>query len=350
MSLYFFWILSVSLLLGQLVLLIALAWRKQKMSAEEQAINEQYEALTDSFSSYMVDPSDDRFIQEIHSNPHRTVVLERLLNGYVSVTKGGVASPLVAKLSEDFLSGQYAKQLLRKNWAVRMNTLYFIEDFHMKSLQPVLKEKLGKSSQLDQETQQLIRTLASLDDASTISVLARYPDAPVRLYTDVLKRLEERTRLEELDAALRNETHNKALKHAAISYIGMYGLTEFLPRIENELEAHEGEVRIQALKAILHLQYLTDPGLLLPFFRSSSWAERMYASRIAGRLQLSRFKEVLSTMLGDPVWWVRYSAAEALVQFSDGDILLAHLSADHPDRFARDMAAQWKSSLLGSET
>ncbi|WP_033541122.1 HEAT repeat domain-containing protein [Planococcus sp. CAU13] len=349
MSLSFFWILSLSLLFAQLVLLLALARRKQKMSAKEQAITQQYEALSDTFSSYMVDPSDDRFIEEIRTNPHQTVVLERLLNGYVSVTKGGVKSPLVAKLSEDFLSAHYVRQLSHKNWAIRMNTLYYIEDFHMQSLQPVLKEKLGKSTQLDQETQQLIRTLASLDEPATISVLAKYPDAPVRLYTDVFKRLEEKTRLEELDTALRNENNNKALKHAAISYIGMSGLIAFLPRIEDELESEEGELRIQALKAILHLQYLTDPDSLVPFLQSPSWPERMYACRIAGKLQLSRFKENLSTLLGDPVWWVRYSAAEALVQFSDGDILLTHLSAHHPDRYARDMAAQWKSSLLGSE-
>lgn len=350
MSLYFFLALSASLFLAQLALLLALAWRKQKMSAKEQAIAQQYEALTDMFSSYMLDPSDDRFLQEIRSNPYQTVVLERLLNGYVSVTKGGVTSPLVAKLSEDFLSGHYAKQLQRKSWAIRMNTLYFIEDFHMQSLKPLLKEKLDKSAQLDQEAQQLIRTLSSLNEPATLSVLARYLDAPVRLYLDVFKRLEESTRLAELDAALRNETPNKALKHAAISYIGMSGLIAFLPRIEEELKMEEGELRIQALKAIFHLQYLTDPDILLPFLQSSSWPERMYASRIAGKLQLSRFKELLSTLLGDPVWWVRYSAAEALVQFSDGDILLAHLSDAHPDRFARDMAAQWKSSLLGSET
>src|SRR5690606_29170650 len=105
-----------------------------------------------------------------------------------------------------------------------MNTLYYIEDFHMQSLKPLLKDKLDKSVQLDQETQQLIRTLASLNDRTVIAVLAGYHDAPVRLYTDVFKRLEEWTRLEELDAALSNDTQNNALKHAAISYIGIAGL------------------------------------------------------------------------------------------------------------------------------
>jgi hypothetical protein len=66
----FFWILSVSLLLGQIALLLALAWRKQKMAAKERAITEQYDAMTDAFSSYMMDPSDLRFIEEIRTAQH----------------------------------------------------------------------------------------------------------------------------------------------------------------------------------------------------------------------------------------------------------------------------------------
>lgn len=349
MTIYHIWALIALLLFAQFVLLLFLAWRKQSLVVKERLITQQYDDLTDGFSSYMLDPSDDRFVHEIRNASYKTIVLERLLNGYVAVTKSGVTSPLVKHLSEDFLTERYTKQLSTKNWAIRMNTLYFIEDFHMQSLTPQLKDMLHKAVRLDQETQQLIRTLASLNEPVTLAALARFSDAPVRLYIDVFKRLDEQTRLLELHVALSDEKKNRALKHAAISYIGFAGLTELLPRIEKELQNEDAETRIQALKSILHLQYVSDPSLLSPFFHSSSWQERMFASRIAGRLQLSRFKEVLSELLGDSVWWVRYSAAEALVQFSDGDILLSHLSANHPDRFARDMAAQWKSSLLGSE-
>lgn len=342
-------ILVAVLFFSQLVLLFILAWRKKRLTKKEQAINEQYEALTDSFSSYMMDPSDERFIQELSRSSHKEVVLEHLLNGYVSVTKSSSTSSLVGKLSKDFLTERYTKQLKRKSWAIRMNTLYFIEDFHMQSLSPLLKEKLHKSFRLDQETQQLIRTLASLNESEIVSALARYPDAPVRLYIDVFKRMESSTQTEALSAALKTENDNKTLKYAAISYIGMAGLTIFLPRIEEELQNQDGEIRIQVLKSILRLQYITAPSSLMPFFHSASWQERMFASRIAGRLQLSRYKEILSELLGDSIWWVRYSSAEALTQFSDGDILLTHLSTNHPDRFARDMAAQWETFLLGSE-
>lgn len=349
MTIYSLWILNAVLFVGQIVLLLILAWRKQRSTAKERAINEQYNALTDAFSSYMMDPADERFIQEIRCSSHQAVVLERLLNGYVSVTKNSATSPLVSKLSEDFLTNRYTQQLSRRSWAIRMNTLYFIEDFHMQSLTPLLKEKLQKTSKLDQEAQQLVRTVASLNEPDALYVLAQYPEASVRLYTDVFKRLKKETQLKEIDAALLDKTNNQTLKHAAISYIGMSGLTAFLPYIERELQNEDSEIRIQALKSVLHLQYLTDANLLLPFFHSASWQERMFATRIAGRLQLSRFKEVLSELLGDSEWWVRYSSAEALTQFSDGDILITHLSLNHPDPFARDMATQWKLSPLGSE-
>lgn len=349
MNIYFFWLVIVILVLAQILLLLVLSLRKLLLNKRERTINQQYELLTESFSSYMLDPTDDRFLEEIRTTSNQTVVLERLLNHYVAVTRGSTNSPQVAQLSEKYLTKIYKKRLNRREWAIRMNTLYFIEDFHMKSLSPLLKEKLQKSSRLDQETQQLIRTLTSFNEPMTLSVLAQYSDAPVRLYIDVFKRLEMDIQLKELDAALKNEKNNKVLKYAAISYIGMIGLIEFLPRIEEELQSDDEELRIQALKSIQHLQYISSPNLLTPFFHSSIWQERMFAARIAGKLQLSRYQEVLSELLGDSVWWVRYSSAEALTQFSDGDILLSHLSENHPDRYARDMATQWEASLLGSD-
>ncbi len=343
------WIFIAFLFFGQLLLLVVLALRKQRLTAKEQTINQQYDALTEAFSSYMMDPEDDRFVHEIRQSPHQIVVLERLLNGFVSITKSSISSPLVAQLSQEFLTENYQKKIKQHNWSTRMNTLYFIEDFRMQSLTPLLMEKLQKATRLDQETQQLIRTLAALNEPSTLAILGNHPDASVRLYIDVLKRLAESTRLAQLAKAFEPAETNKTFRHAAITFIGTEGLSAFLPHIEKELQHPDKEIRIQALKSISQLHYISDPVLLMPFFHSSSWQERMFASQIAGRLQLSRFKEVLSELLGDSVWWVRYASAEALVQFADGDILLAHLSMNHPDRFARDMATQWKSSRLGSE-
>ena len=345
MTLSFFLLLTAFLLLFQLGLLLFLVIRKQKRQRYEEEVEKQYVHLTEPFSSYIIDPSDMRFPYALKSINHQQVVLERLLNGYVAFTKGGSASPAVKQLSEDFLTKPYTLILGQRNWARRLNTLHYIEDFHMQSLSALLLERLKHSAKLDIETQQLIRTLASLNETTVINELTRFSNVSVRLLVDVLNRLEKNSANEQIQAAL--EGPDEKLKHAALAYIAYAGSIAFLPQVEKELASTQTETRIQALKTIFRLEYMSDPDLLAPFFESSSWTERMFAARIAGIMQFSRYKKTLSTLLGDSVWWVRYSAAEAYTHFSDGDLILAHLSENHPDRYGRDMAAQWQTFRPG---
>ncbi|WP_046174309.1 HEAT repeat domain-containing protein [Domibacillus indicus] len=340
MTLSFFLLLTASLFLLQIVLLCYLVIRKKRRQRYEEEVESQYNHLVEPFSSYMMEPSDVRFFYAIRSIKHQEVVLERLLNGYVAFTKEAHSSPLVKQLSERFLTEPYRQRLNRRNWAKRINTLHYIEDFHMVSLSPVLLEQLAISNKLDAETRQLIRTLASLDETKVLTELSRFSNAPLRLYADVFSRLKKETAVKEIQSAL--ESTDLSLKHAALIFVGQSGSLAFLPAVEKELAVPHAETRIQALKAIFRLEYMSDPDLLAPFFKSEIWAERMFAARIAGILQLSRYKETLGILLGDSVWWVRYSAAEAFTHFSDGDLLLAHLAENHPDRYGRDMAAQWQ--------
>lgn len=345
MTLSFFLLLTAFLLLFQIGLLLSLVIRKQKRKRYEEEVEKHYVHLTELFSSYIIDPSDMRFHYAIKSIDHQQVVLERLLNGYVSFIKGGSASPVVKQLSEEYLTKTYTLILGQRNWAKRLNTLHYIEDFHMQSLSVLLLERLKNSSKLDMETQQLVRTLASLNETAVVDELTRFSNVPVRLLVDVFSRLKKRNSNEQIRAAL--EGSDEKLKHAALAYIAHAGSLAFLPQVEKELASNQPETRIQALKTIFRLEYMSDPELLAPFFESSSWTERMFAARIAGVMQFSRYKKTLSTLLGDSVWWVRYSAAEAYTHFSDGDLILAHLSENHPDRYGRDMAAQWQTFRPG---
>lgn len=347
MTIYFFLLMIAFLFLFQIALLFYLVIRKKKRQRYEEEIESQYNHLTESFSSYIIEPSDVRFLYAIRTIQHQEVVLERLLNGYVAFTKEANISPLVKQLSEEFLTEPYSRILGQRNWAKRINILHYIEDFHMTSLSPVLFERLTAANTLDVETQQLIRTLASLDETKVIKELGRFPNVPIRLYVDVFNRLHKESTPKEIQSAL--DGTDVTLKYAALVFIGQSGAISFLPAVEKELESSHAETRIQALKTLFRLEYMSDPDLLAPFFESSIWTERMFAARIAGILQFSRYKKILSTLLGDSVWWVRYSAAEAFTHFSDGDVILAHLSENHSDRYGRDMAAQWRIYRPGGD-
>lgn len=89
------------------------------------------------------------------------------------------------------------------------------------------------------------------------------------------------------------------------------------------------------------LSVLEDPEGL-EFAREScahdTWFVRVQAASALGRIGAPEDVDRLVTMLSDPVWWVRYRAAEALIELpSTSTEEMKHLSHSSLDRFARDI-------------
>lgn len=339
MTLFIIFYLIFALIFFQMVLLAFLSIRKWKMNADEKEINHLYNSLLDPFISYMTGQEQHLFIDQIETSRYRSILVEKLLAYYVAVIKGSSFTQEVNVLSEKYLSGPYTAVLKKNNWAKRVNTLHFIEVFKIQSLSPLLLERLYKVKKLDVEAQQLIRTLASLNETSVLDLLRKYPNAPMRLYLDSFSRLDRKLAEQEVEKALAENVI--PIKLSAIAFIGTASLLPFRPHVEQELQSATTEIRIQSLKTLFRLHYMDKPDAIEPFFHSDNWTERMFAARIAGVMTLERFKPKLRHLLSDPVWWVRYSAAEAFSHFGDGELLLTYFSENHEDRFARDMAKQW---------
>ena len=67
----------------------------------------------------------------------------------------------------------------------------------------------------------------------------------------------------------------------------------------------------------------------------------MAAARALGRLGAPEDRELLVEMLGDPHWWVRYHAGQALVAMPFGKLDdLTKIRTALTDRFAADMLGQ----------
>jgi HEAT repeat protein len=82
------------------------------------------------------------------------------------------------------------------------------------------------------------------------------------------------------------------------------------------------------------------------------WQVRSYAALALGRLGDARDRKLLVGMLSDREWWVRYRAAQALLELPGVDEVAAlALRSALTDRFARDMVAQVlaERSLAGAE-
>ncbi len=130
---------------------------------------------------------------------------------------------------------------------------------------------------------------------------------------------------------------------AALDAVARLKLLGFATEVARFLVASDPEVRAAALRAV------SQTGLLPPGARAAVRSAlvdevefvRIHATAAARLLPREQALPVLWQGLGDPSWWVRRAAAEALAAL--GPVGLAELgrAADtHPDRYARDMAAQ----------
>jgi HEAT repeat protein len=112
------------------------------------------------------------------------------------------------------------------------------------------------------------------------------------------------------------------------------------------LRRHSGHHGIVAAALLVVL----EPALLpeLTHFAESEDAEiRKNLAQACGRLGNLEQVPLLVKLMGDPVWWVRYRAAQALLILKDMDgARLAQIRASLDDRYARDMLDQARAEAL----
>jgi HEAT repeat protein len=170
--------------------------------------------------------------------------------------------------------------------------------------------------------------------ADLLPRLARRHDWPVALFAMALAEadaVELSRALGALQAAL-----------APPELVRLLPLTAFLPqeaacRILRELldRSDDPEVLCGVLRAA------RDPALLevvRAACRHEAWSVRTQAAAALGRVGTAEDRPALFALLGDPSWWVRYRAAQALLSGRFGPPgEIAGEAARLPDRFARDI-------------
>jgi HEAT repeat protein len=115
------------------------------------------------------------------------------------------------------------------------------------------------------------------------------------------------------------------------------GLT--IPHIGRLLVSSKDEAVLLACLKSLHLPH--DPAPVRALLLHASWTVRTQAARALGRIGTRDDMPSLLGPLADPVWWVRYRAAEALVSMPGIDREeIARIRLQLTDRYAIDMLDQ----------
>jgi HEAT repeat protein len=193
------------------------------------------------------------------------------------------------------------------------------------------------------------RTLARIDDvfdrdrwAAALTRAMRTRELPYGVLEEVVV-LSEAAADSVIYALLLTERPRVDAIRAAIDGIGRLKLLVFGEEVVRYLSFADPEVRAAALRAVSRLGFLPESsrGDVIAALSDEIDFIRIHAAGAARLLPRPQALAFLSDRLGDRSWWVRRSAADALVSLGNpGLAALGEAARSHPDRFARDMASQ----------
>jgi HEAT repeat protein len=146
-----------------------------------------------------------------------------------------------------------------------------------------------------------------------------------------------------IDALLHDEHRRPVALRAALDGIGRLKLLVFAEEVVPHLSHGDDEVRAAAFRAVSRLGFLPESsrGIVVAAVDDPVDFIRIHATAAARLLPRPQALALLSGALGDRSWWVRRAAADALVGLGPGGLAqLGEAARTHPDRYARDMAAQ----------
>lgn len=116
-----------------------------------------------------------------------------------------------------------------------------------------------------------------------------------------------------------------------------------LPLVLEHAGSHNPEVRAAVLRFLSRQEEAEDDGRVIVLEGMDDDIEfvRVNAVRAARKQPLVQVLPALIERLGDESWWVRKGASETLAAMGPaGEEALFQAAESHPDRYARDMAAQ----------
>ncbi|PSL40116.1 HEAT repeat protein [Planomicrobium soli] len=332
----FIW-LVVGLLGAQLLILFCLILWKARTISHENNIDEIINSLKPQFIDYLEGrrPSEPNLPK---SKNTQAVIMEKMLDEFYSDSYGNLEERKLNQLAEKYLAAHYRKTLKRGTWAERINALYFIEDFYLVSLREDAYQHFLKLKKQDEEFRQCLRVCASLQEERILPVITEKEGLSTGFIKELLFRLNESLMGKILEKIENNNDIAENVLFAFITFNGEQKNEPFFSFVENKIFDERKEVRLKALNSLCNYGKVSNPSILDAFFTSSYWEERMYAAKLTGACSLPQYKQALLELLSDPVWWVRFAAAENIKTFPDGEALLRQVALWDEDAYSRDIA------------
>ncbi|HZG70553.1 MAG TPA: HEAT repeat domain-containing protein [Chondromyces sp.] len=244
----------------------------------------------------------------------------------------------------------YRKRLRHSKPSVRVNSLFYIEYFQLVELQEEVLSLLKKKQLLKQEKYQIYMTLASFSYRGMLDILLSGKE---NLPVFVRRRILETVLNESTIPLVIGEFHRYplAIRESILDVLREKHVrsAEFLSLLEELLqdsaimsESHHMELRVRIWKALAAFGYFPNIDFILHAIPNAKREpERIMLARVMGSIRQEEFIPFLEEMLADSSYLVRNEAAHSISKYRNGINHLRRVVTFHPDRFARDIAAEW---------
>ena len=238
------------------------------------------------------------------------------------------------------LHGEIAR-LRHRDWARRADACRILGAFGYAAAAPALIERLEDPDAMVR--QQAITALGELGAADGLDAIVDALDASGG-WTNLLSLMAlskmgpaSASRVGKLLAASNSSAKTKAL----LQITGQLGVAAD-PGLVRALARHEDpEVRVEAVRTLGSLAPDAESvDICLAAMDDPAWPTRALAARSLGSLGDRRAVPRLERAMGDPAYWVRHRAGEALARLSDAGREALERGLSDPNPFVRDMAAQ----------
>jgi len=259
---------------------------------------------------------------------------ERLAEG---LERSGVAASLLRRLGSSRLTVRMdaLEGLARARLPSTLGPVIHV----MASPRPVLRLMAARAA---------ARTVASWSEPGVDEAIRSFTgalvncDLPVGAAVEMLVLL-ERSAPAALARLLSQADTPAFVLRAALDSVGRLRLVELAYEVGTRVTHPDREVRSAALRALGRLGRvpLRARGAVVIALTDDTEFVRVQAARAAAFVAASDALVALYESLGDLSWWVRRASAESLLHLGrQGISVLAKAARIHPDRFAREMAAQ----------
>ncbi|GKU81623.1 HEAT repeat domain-containing protein [Niallia sp. NCCP-28] len=319
------------------MLLIYLVIRKYRENNREKKIQKHMEQLEPKVFFYIQNP-DSSFLIRVNT-PLKKAALEMLLSRYAGMLEGEKERQALKNLALAYLKDFYQERLYSRNWSIRMNTLYFIEDFYLIELQEdviaLIQSNYKKSKE---EKGQILRILASFQYKSIKKWMYASGSFSEIDYRNIIIRLEEDIFYSFVESF---QELGENLKLALLDVISIKKDLEYLPFLEEIFWKSSGELRLRALKAIASIGIVQNIDSYLQLAESEQWQERMMLAKLLGSKRNNSYLPLLKRLMNDSTWWVRSQSAESISRYKNGQSVLNEVLEYSNDPYAKDMAWEW---------